>query len=149
LQVAALVHRLDSRTLENLRYHSIVGPAFTHPDQFELDHYDLILLAGYRKLFFIPDWYDGWVLNIHPSLLPKHGGLYGDAVHESVLRSKDTESGCTVHFANNEYDSGPIILQRTCPVLVDDTVESLKARVFIEECIAYPEAIKRITNVSV
>lgn len=104
---------------------------------------DLIALAGYLKLWRIPEKYLGKVMNIHPALLPKYGGkgFYGMRVHEAVLMAGEKESGCTVHFANNEYDSGPIILQKKVQVFKDDTAEALKKRVFEQECIAYPEAI--------
>lgn len=104
---------------------------------------DLVLFAGYLCKWEIPDRYIGKVLNIHPALLPKFGGkgMHGHRVHEAVLNAGETTSGCTVHFANNEYDAGPIILQRTVPVMPDDTPDTLAARVFEQECIAYPEAI--------
>ena len=109
------------------------------------DQPDLVCMAGFLSLLIIPDRYLGRVMNIHPALLPKHGGkgMYGQRVHEAVLAAGDTESGCTVHLANNEYDRGPIVLQRRCPVLENDTPESLAARVFVQECEAYPEAIGR------
>ncbi len=72
--------------------------------------------------------------------------MWGHHVHEAVVAAGRPESGCTVHFVNNEYDSGPIILQRKCPVLPDDTPDSLAARVFEQECIAYPEAIRLYAN---
>jgi phosphoribosylglycinamide formyltransferase-1 len=83
-------------------------------------------------------------MNIHPGLLPKYGGkgMYGDRVHKAVLAAGEKESGCTVHVSDNEYDTGPKILERRVPVLVGDTVESLAARVFEAECEAYPEAIR-------
>ncbi|HQY88548.1 MAG TPA: formyltransferase family protein, partial [Tepidisphaeraceae bacterium] len=65
-------------------------------------------------------------------------------VHEAVLASSETESGCTVHFVNDEYDAGPIVLQRRCPVLPHDTPDSLAERVFKEECLAYPQAIEKL-----
>jgi folate-dependent phosphoribosylglycinamide formyltransferase PurN len=68
--------------------------------------------------------------------------MYGHHVHEAVLAAGAKVSGCTVHFADNEFDHGPIILQRTVPVRDDDTPETLAARVFEQECIAYPEAIR-------
>ncbi len=104
---------------------------------------DLIALAGYLKFWHIPERYLGKVLNIHPALLPKFGGksFYGLRVHEAVLKSDEKISGCTVHFANNQYDSGPIILQKKVPVLPDDTPKTLQRRVFEQECEAYPEAI--------
>jgi phosphoribosylglycinamide formyltransferase-1 len=83
-------------------------------------------------------------MNIHPSLLPKFGGkgMYGQKVHQAVLDAGSTQSGCTVHYVDNNYDNGPIILQRTCIVLPDDTATTLAARVFELEKIAYPEAIR-------
>jgi formyltetrahydrofolate-dependent phosphoribosylglycinamide formyltransferase len=105
---------------------------------------DLVLLAGWLSLLAIPRPYLGRVMNIHPALLPKFGGkgMYGHHVHAAVLAAGETESGCTVHFVNNEYDAGPPILQRRCPVLPTDTPESLADRVFAEELLAYPEAIR-------
>ncbi len=70
--------------------------------------------------------------------------MHGLHVHQAVIASGEQISGCTVHFADNEYDHGPIILQRSCPVLPGDTPTSLAARVFQEEIIAYPEAINQI-----
>ena len=105
---------------------------------------DLVCLAGFLKFLYIPpEWY-GRVMNIHPALLPSFGGkgLYGDIVHKAVLDSGAKVSGCTVHFVDNKYDNGPIIIQRAVPVFYEDTPDALAARVFDEECIAYPEAIR-------
>lgn len=104
---------------------------------------DLVVMAGYLKFWPIPDEFRFRVMNIHPSLLPRHGGrgFYGLRVHEAVLSANEGESGCTVHFVDNIYDRGPIILQRRVPVLQNDTPDALAARVFAEECVAYPEAI--------
>ncbi len=105
---------------------------------------DLVLLCGWLCLWRIPDNFEGRVMNIHPALLPDFGGkgMWGHHVHEAVVASDCSESGCTVHFANNEYDAGPVILQRRCPVKPGDDADTLAARVFKEECIAYPEAVK-------
>ena len=105
---------------------------------------DAIVLAGWLCLLEIPQKYAGRVLNIHPALLPSFGGkgMYGKRVHEAVLAHGCKVSGCTVHFVDADYDNGPIILQRVCPVLDDDTPQTLAARVFEEEKIAYPEAIR-------
>ena len=105
---------------------------------------DLACMAGFLKLWHIPPDFQGRVMNIHPALLPDFGGpgFYGHKVHEAVLASGAGESGCTVHFADNEYDHGPIILQRRVPVLEEDTPESLADRVFEQELQAYPEAIR-------
>lgn len=105
---------------------------------------DLVCLAGYLKLLPIPAGWEGRILNIHPALLPTFGGpgMYGDRVHQAVLEAGEQISGCTVHLCTDEFDRGPIVVQRTCPVLPDDTPETLAARVFEQECIAFPEAIR-------
>jgi len=105
---------------------------------------DLICMAGFLSLWRIPDEFYGKVVNIHPALLPEFGGagMYGRRVHQAVLAAGKKVSGCTVHFCDNEYDHGPIILQRSAPVVAGDTPETLAARVFEQECLAYPEAIQ-------
>ena len=105
---------------------------------------DLVCLMGFLSLISIPDDYAERVVNIHPALLPSFGGpgLYGHHVHEAVLAAGCKVSGCTVHFADQTYDTGPIIVQRKCPVLEDDTPDSLAARVFAEECKAYLEVLQ-------
>lgn len=109
---------------------------------------DLVCLAGFLKLIKIPENFRGRVMNIHPSLIPSFcgKGYYGHHVHKAVLECGVKITGCTVHFADNEYDHGPIILQRTVGVLDEDTPETLAARVFTEECMAYPEAIRLFAN---
>jgi phosphoribosylglycinamide formyltransferase 1 len=105
---------------------------------------DLVCMAGFLQLVEVPDDFLGRVMNIHPALIPAFcgRGYYGHRVHEAVLAHGVKVSGCTVHFVDNEYDHGPIIVQRCVPVLDDDTADSLAARVFAEECEAYPEAIR-------
>jgi len=105
---------------------------------------DLVIQAGWLCLWRIPVRYENRVMNIHPALLPAFGGqgMWGHHVHEAVLKAGCKVSGCTVHFCTNQYDQGPIIVQRTCPVLNDDTPDTLADRVFEQECLAYPEAIQ-------
>ena len=105
---------------------------------------DLVILGGFLSLVEIPPEYLGRVINIHPSLIPAFcgKGFHGQAVHQAVIESGVKISGCTVHFADNGYDTGPIILQKTVPVLDNDTPEALAARVFQVECKALPEAIE-------
>jgi phosphoribosylglycinamide formyltransferase-1 len=105
---------------------------------------ELVVLAGFLRLLVIPERWIGRVLNIHPALLPAFGGkgFYGDKVHAAVLESGAKESGCTVHYVTNEYDKGPIVLQRKVPVLAGDDVHTLAARVFEAEKLALPEAIR-------
>lgn len=108
----------------------------------------LVCLAGWLHLLPIPADYRHRVLNIHPSLLPAFGGIgmYGLRVHEAVLKYGARVSGCTVHFADDTYDTGPVLVQKCVPVNDGDTVDSLAARVFAAECEAYPEAIRLIAE---
>ena len=101
-------------------------------------------MGGWLKLVVIPDDFQNRVMNIHPALIPAFcgKGFYGHRVHEAVLEYGAKISGCTVHFVDNQYDHGPIILQRTVDVLTDDTPDTLAARVFAAECEAYPEALR-------
>lgn len=109
---------------------------------------DLVTLAGFLSLIRIPDDFRHRVVNIHPSLIPSFcgAGFYGHHVHEAVLARGCRVSGCTVHFADNEYDHGPIIVQKSVPVLDNDDADQLAARVFEAECEAYPEALRRIAS---
>ncbi len=117
-------------------------------ETFEAHDVQLACQAGWMCYWCLPERWIGRVMNIHPALLPKFSGkgYYGHHVHEAVLAAGEKESGCTVHFANNEYDAGPIILQRKVPVLPDDTPDTLAARVFEQECIAYPQAIRQFAR---
>jgi formyltetrahydrofolate-dependent phosphoribosylglycinamide formyltransferase len=105
---------------------------------------ELVIQAGFLSLWRIPPQYEGKVMNIHPALLPSFGGhgMFGHHVHEAVLANGCKVSGCTVHFVTNEYDAGPIIVQKAVPVLEGDDADALAARVFEQECLAYPEAIR-------
>lgn len=107
---------------------------------------EYVIMAGFLKHVLIPDAFENRVLNIHPSLLPALGGhgMYGRRVHAAAIQRGVKITGCTVHFVDNEYDNGPILHQRSCPVLADDTPETLAARVFEQECLALPEAIRMI-----
>ncbi|MEM1448948.1 MAG: phosphoribosylglycinamide formyltransferase [Planctomycetota bacterium] len=106
---------------------------------------DTVVLAGFLKKLWIPDDFAGRVLNIHPSLLPAFGGkgYYGNRVHRAVLERGVQVTGCTVHLVDEVYDNGPILLQRWCAVEPDDTVETLAHRVFEEELVALPDALRR------
>jgi len=108
----------------------------------------MVVMAGFLKFLPIPEDFAGRVINIHPALLPHFGGrgMYGDRVHDAVLGSGAGESGCTVHFADNEYDHGPIILQKSCPVEPGDTAATLAARVFALELEALPEALAMLSK---
>jgi len=107
-----------------------------------------ICLAGFLRLLptEVLSKFPRRILNIHPALLPKHGGkgMYGRFVHEAVIASGDKESGASVHFVTEHYDEGDVILQRACPVIPGDTPESLAARVLVEEHRAYVEALTMV-----
>ncbi len=108
--------------------------------------FSLIIMAGFVHLYLFPPKWFGKVLNIHPALLPKFGGkgFYGSYVHEAVIKAGETETGPTVHFADLEYDHGPVILQGKVEVLNSDTPETLAEKVFKKECEIYPEAINLV-----
>jgi len=92
---------------------------------------DLILLIGFMRILsseFVERW-RGKIINVHPSLLPKYAGGMNNDVHESVLAAGEKESGCTIHLVTKDVDCGPILLQKSCPVYANDTVESLRERV--------------------
>jgi len=137
-------HNIHAAVVPYINYKNV--DAFSQAITTELDKYplDLITLAGFVHFYKIPEKYKGKVMNIHPGLIPAFCGhhYYGRKVHEAVIKYGAKVSGCTVHFADNVYDNGPIIIQRTVPVLDDDTPDTLAARVFKEECEAYPEAIR-------
>lgn len=105
---------------------------------------DLVVLGGFLSLIEIPDDYVGRVINIHPSLIPAFSGkgFHGAAVHEAAIEAGVKVSGCTVHFADATYDTGPIIAQTVVPVAADDTPASLADRVFAAECETLPEVIR-------
>lgn len=104
----------------------------------------LVAMGGFLKHVLIPPDFENRVINIHPALIPSFcgKGFYGERVHRAALEYGVKVSGCTVHFVDNDYDHGPIILQRTVPVLPNDTPATLAARVFEAECEAFPEAIR-------
>ena len=109
---------------------------------------DLIVLIGYMRILSAP-FVSAWknkIINIHPSLLPAYAGLMNLDVHQAVLDAAETETGCTVHFVTEEVDAGPLILQKRCAVLKNDTPELLKERVQQLEGEALVEAIKNLTT---
>ena len=105
---------------------------------------ELVLLIGYMRIlspYFVEQWSDR-LLNVHPSLLPAFAGLMNRKVHEAVLSAGATETGCTIHIVTEEVDGGPIVLQKRCPVLPGDTVDSLKDRVQALEQIAFIDVLR-------
>ena len=107
---------------------------------------DIICLAGYLKLYTPPAHLARSVINIHPSLIPSFcgPGFYGNRVHRAVKERGCTISGCTVHFADGNYDEGPIILQKGVDLAYEDSIETIAAKVFAAECEAFPEAINLV-----
>merc|ERR1719482_1480525 len=105
---------------------------------------DLVVLAGFMCLYEVPKELEGKVMNIHPALIPAFcgQGMYGHRVHQAVVKRGAKLTGCTVHFVTNEYDAGPIIVQKTCPVYDTDTAQDVQKKVFEQECEALPEAIR-------
>ena len=132
----------------------------THPEDASLDRailatlrdhgVDVVVLAGYMKMLgpAVLSRYEGLVLNVHPALLPKFGGvgMYGERVHAAVLESGDRVSGVTIHLVDAEYDRGEIIAQSRVPVLDGDSVDALAARVLRQEHSLYPATLQRIAT---
>ena len=116
-------------------------------EEVQRENCDFIVLAGFLRRLIIPDSWLNRVINIHPSLIPMFcgHGFYGKRVHQAALDYGVKVSGCTVHFVNNEYDSGPIILQKTVPVYSSDSADALAARVLEAEFSALPETLELIS----
>jgi phosphoribosylglycinamide formyltransferase-1 len=109
---------------------------------------DLILLIGFMRILsseFVDRWF-GKIVNVHPSLLPKYAGGMNSDVHKSVLAAGDKETGCTIHLVTKEVDGGPILLQKSCPVFENDSINSLKERVQKLEGEAFIEIINNWSN---
>ena len=163
-RIAGLItNKSDIKAVERARRHNIdhckINPFdFEEPAAYctslltTLDGWntDLIVLAGY--MIKIPaemiEAYEGRIINIHPSLLPKYGGkgFYGMKVHRAVLKNREPESGCTVHIVTEKYDDGPILGQRTVPVYDSDDAETLAERVLEQEHKLFPEIIAKLAN---
>ncbi len=161
--VVVISNNADSTALERARSEGIPGfylSGKTHPDPDSLDqaildtllacNVDIVVLAGYMKKLGpgTLSRFTGRILNIHPALLPKHGGkgMYGIHVHESVIADGEKESGVTIHLVTEEYDRGPIIAQVRVPVEPGDTPEMLAQRVLIQEHILYPATLEGIAT---
>lgn len=109
---------------------------------------DLVVLAGFMWLVpgYLIQAYPGKIINIHPALLPKYGGkgMYGHHVHEAVLKNREKTSGITIHYVNEKYDEGQIILQKEIPVLENDTPDTLASRIHKLEYEYYPRVIEEL-----
>ncbi|MBS1624268.1 MAG: phosphoribosylglycinamide formyltransferase [Bacteroidetes bacterium] len=160
IKVALIVtNRKDAGVIqiakENRIPFDIVSPAELNNeeellDMLEVYDIDLIVLAGFLLLIpaFLVKAYPNKVINIHPALLPKHGGkgMYGKHVHTAVLDEKDTESGITIHYVNEHYDEGQYIAQFRCHVEPADTIETLAARIHQLEHAHYPQEIEKLLS---
>lgn len=159
--VVVISNRRDAYALERAKKNDILS-LFVNPKEYRTteeysdklieilvqNKVDLVCLAGYLMKLgnnFISR-FKGKIINIHPALLPKFGGkgMYGHYVHEAVIKSGEKESGATVHFVDEVYDHGGIILQKKVVVLPGDTPEKLAARVLGQEHKLFPEAIKLV-----
>lgn len=141
-------HNIESRVFTLADYKDNVSRDKAISDYLKDKNIDLIVLAGYIAIVtpVLVDEYAGRIINIHPSLIPKHCGvgMYGLNVHKSVLASGDKESGCTVHYVDHGADTGKIIEQRRVPVLEGDSPESLQARILEVEHVLLPEVVARL-----
>jgi phosphoribosylglycinamide formyltransferase-1 len=161
--VVVISNNSGAKALERARHDGIDAvhlSNYHYPDDVELDKaivkelkdrdVDVVCLAGYMKKrgpFFIRA-FPNRILNIHPALLPRHGGtgMYGAKVHEAVLAAGDKVSGVTVHLVDELYDHGPTVAQREVPVLPDDTPDTLAARVLEVEHKIYPEVLTAVAR---
>ena len=154
-----LANRPDAFVLERARNLGIDSIVFTRKDFYETDlilkilvkrDIDFIVLAGF--LWFVPEnllrAYPGRIINIHPALLPKHGGkgMYGDRVHQAVIQEGDTRTGITIHFVNDHYDEGEIIFQDSFEIQPGDTAESIAKKVHALEYKHFPRVIEEVIN---
>jgi phosphoribosylglycinamide formyltransferase 1 len=152
-----LANRPDAFVLERARNLGIDSIVFTRKDFYETDlilkilvkrDIDFIVLAGF--LWFVPEnllrAYPGRIINIHPALLPKHGGkgMYGDRVHQAVIQEGDTRTGITIHYVNDHYDEGEIIFQDSFEILSGDTAESIAKKVHALEYKHFPRVIEEV-----
>ena len=148
----------DAYVLQRAENHNIPSVVFTKKEfgepafinQLVTGNYDLIVLAGFMWLIpaAIVSAFNRKIINIHPALLPNYGGkgMYGHFVHEAVIKNKEIESGITIHYVNEKYDEGSIILQAKCTVLATDSSDSLAEKIHLLEHRHYPEVIEKICN---
>ena len=157
--VAVLIsNRANAYILERARNHNVPAFFISHKKktrkEFDAEmtavlkkhNVDLVLLIGFMRILsveFCQEWQDR-ILNVHPSLLPKYTGGMDMNVHTEVLKNGDKETGCTIHFVTEELDAGPILVQKSCRVETDETVQSLKAKVQALEGVAFIDAIQLV-----
>ncbi len=143
--------------LERAQKHNILSYQFSRKDkmmfqkisdQLSSSEVDFIVLAGFLSIIpedFCQKWHKK-IINLHPSLLPKYGGMgmYGDRVHQAVLDNHEKKSGATIHFVTGEVDKGAIIVQKSCQINENETLESLKKKVQKIEHVIIIEAIRKL-----
>jgi phosphoribosylglycinamide formyltransferase-1 len=157
-----LANKPDAYVLERAKKLGIDSVVFTRKDFYESDivlmvllkrQIDFVVLAGF--LWFVPDYllkaFPKKIINIHPALLPKHGGkgMYGDKVHQAVIQAGDTRTGITIHYVNDNYDEGEIIFQDSFEVLPEDTAETIAQKVHQLEYKHFPRVIGEVVRSSV
>lgn len=142
----AAQRQIDTRVIRRRQFATGQAHCDAVFDHCRSQQVDLVVMGGYLEHLLIPTDFVNRVVNIHPSLIPAFcgKGFYGLHVHQAVLEFGAKISGCTVHFVDNQYDHGPIIAQRACPVVDDDTPQTLAARVFELECQLLPECVGAI-----
>ena len=152
-------NRSDAYVIERARKYKVPVLVFTREEFYQSEkvldflsqnQVNFIVLAGF--LWLVPsgiiDVYANRIVNIHPALLPDYGGkgMYGDRVHEAVIKSGDRQSGITIHYVNNNYDEGDIIFQASCPVLEGDSPAELASRVHALEYMHFPVVIENLVS---
>jgi phosphoribosylglycinamide formyltransferase-1 len=157
--VLVLSNHREAAVLKRAESHGINTSVFDRNDFYingsVLNHLinnkiDFIVLAGF--LWLVPDniikLFEDRLINIHPALLPAHGGkgMFGEKVHRSVIQNHDRESGITIHYVNDKYDEGDIIFQAKCKVEPSDTPESLASRIHVLEYKYFPEVIEKLIS---
>jgi phosphoribosylglycinamide formyltransferase 1 len=154
-----LSNKSDAYVLERARNFQIKSLVFDRPifyetsqivDLLKANQIDLIVLAGF--LWLIPQnliqAFPNQIINIHPALLPKYGGkgMYGMKVHEAVYQNRETETGITIHYVNEKYDEGKIILQAKCDLSPEDTPETIAQKIHQLEYQYFPQVIADLAN---
>jgi len=153
-----LSNKPDAYVLQRAKKNSVKSEVFSAKDlregrvleQLKANKIDFIVLAGF--LLLIPsslvEAYPNRIINIHPALLPKHGGkgMYGDRVHQAVKDSGDTQTGITIHYVNAKYDEGQIIFQATCDIEPENTADTIASKVHQLEYAHYPRVVEETVN---
>lgn len=146
--VRAEDHRIPSALVPRKRFPDTATFSAAVWDEIRKFDVDLVVMAGFMSLLDVPEDFTNRIVNVHPALIPAFcgKGMYGHHVHEAVIAYGAKLTGVTVHFANANYDEGPIILQAAVPVLEDDTPDTLAERVQAKEREVYPQAIQLIAE---